>query len=73
VHRFGFSRTHFPWLPSRSSAHFLSSEYSIGAKWLELLKEIMPGMTRAAVIRDAAISGGVGQFAARNSVRSTAP
>jgi putative ABC transport system substrate-binding protein len=37
-------------------------EYSIGGKWLELLKEIAPGMRRAAVIRDAALTAGGGQL-----------
>jgi putative tryptophan/tyrosine transport system substrate-binding protein len=54
--------------PGGNATGFLSFEYSIGAKWLELLKEIMPGMTRAAVIRDPAISAGLGQFAAIQAV-----
>ncbi|HEX2462119.1 MAG TPA: ABC transporter substrate-binding protein [Vicinamibacterales bacterium] len=54
--------------PGGNATGFLSFEYSIGAKWLELLKEIMPGMTRAAVIRDPASSGGLGQFAAIQAV-----
>ena len=37
-------------------------EFSFGGKWLELLKQIAPGVTRVAVFRDAAISAGVGQF-----------
>ena len=37
-------------------------EYSISGKWLALLKEIAPGMTRAAVIRDAALTAGGGQL-----------
>jgi putative ABC transport system substrate-binding protein len=53
---------------ARPGTGFLSFEYSIGAKWLELLKEIVPGMTRAAVIRDPAISAGLGQFAAIQAV-----
>jgi len=43
-------------------------EYSIGGKWLELLKEIAPGMTRAAVIRDAALTAGGGKLGAIQSV-----
>jgi putative ABC transport system substrate-binding protein len=54
--------------PGGNATGFLSFEYSIGAKWLELLKEVMPGMTRAAVIRDPAISAGLGQFAAIQAV-----
>ena len=43
-------------------------EYSIGGKWLELLKQIAPGVTRAAVLRDPAIASGIGQFGAIQSV-----
>jgi ABC transporter substrate binding protein len=39
-------------------------EYSISGKWLELLKEIAPGVTRAAVLRDPAVASGIGQFGA---------
>ena len=38
-------------------------EYSLSGKWLELLKEIAPGVTRAAVLRDPAESAGTGQWA----------
>ena len=38
-------------------------EYGVGAKWLELLKEIAPRVTRAAILRDASIPQGIGQFA----------
>ena len=44
------------------------AEYSIGGKWLELLKEIAPRVTRAAVLRDAALAVGTGQFGAIQSV-----
>ena len=37
-------------------------EYSMSGKWLELLKQIAPGVTRAAVLRDPAIAAGTGQF-----------
>jgi len=47
---------------------FTIFEYSISAKWLELLKEIAPRVTRAAVIRDAAIATGTGQWGALQSV-----
>ena len=40
----------------------------MSGKWLELLKEIAPGVTRVAVIRDPAIAAGIGQFAAIQSV-----
>jgi putative tryptophan/tyrosine transport system substrate-binding protein len=38
-------------------------EYTLSGKWLELLKEIAPGVTRAAVLRDAGVASGVGQYA----------
>ncbi len=46
--------------PGGNATGFLSFEYGMSGKWLELLKQIAPGVTRAAVIRDAAISAGVG-------------
>jgi ABC-type uncharacterized transport system substrate-binding protein len=43
-------------------------EYGLSGKWLELLKEIAPGVTRAAVLRDPALPAGIGQFAIIQSV-----
>jgi ABC-type uncharacterized transport system substrate-binding protein len=43
-------------------------EYAIAAKWLELLREVAPRVSRAAVLRDPTISSGVGQFAAIQAV-----
>jgi ABC-type uncharacterized transport system substrate-binding protein len=43
-------------------------EYGMSGKWLELLKQIAPGMTQAAVLRDPSLTAGVGQFAAIQSV-----
>ena len=43
-------------------------EYSLSGKWLELLKQIAPGVTRAAVLRDPTITAGIGQFAVIQSV-----
>ena len=43
-------------------------EFSMSGKWLELLKQIAPGVTRVAVIRDPSIPAGIGQFAAIQSV-----
>ena len=43
-------------------------EYGLSGKWLELLKEIAPSVTRAAVLRDPAVSAGIGQFGAIQSV-----
>ena len=56
--------------PGGNATGFINFEYGIGAKWLELLKEIAPGVTRAAVIRDPAISAGIGLFGA---IQSAAP
>jgi putative ABC transport system substrate-binding protein len=49
--------------PGSNATGFLLYEYSISAKWLELLKEIAPGVTRVAVLRDPATAAGIGQFA----------
>ena len=54
--------------PGGNTTGFISFEYAIGAKWLELLKEIAPNVTRAAVLRDPTISSGIGQFAAIQAV-----
>jgi putative ABC transport system substrate-binding protein len=54
--------------PGGNATGFILFEYSLGGKWLELLKQIAPGVTRAAVIRDAALSSGTGQFGAVQSV-----
>jgi putative ABC transport system substrate-binding protein len=54
--------------PGGNSTGFTVFEYGISAKWLELLKELAPNLTRAAVIRDAAIAAGIGQFAAIQTV-----
>ena len=54
--------------PGANATGFLLYEYGTSGKWLELLKEIAPGVTRVAVIRDAAIAAGIGQLAAIQSV-----
>ena len=54
--------------PGGNATGFSSSEYGISGKWLELLKQIAPGITRAVVVRDPAISGGIGSFGAIQSV-----
>jgi len=54
--------------PGGSTTGFTPFEYGMGGKWLELLKQIAPGMTQAAVLRDPSITAGVGQFAAIQSV-----
>ena len=54
--------------PGGNATGFLLYEYSLGGKWLELLKQIAPTVTRAAVLRDAATPSGTGQFAAIQAV-----
>jgi ABC-type uncharacterized transport system substrate-binding protein len=54
--------------PGGNTTGFTLFEYSISGKWLELLKQLAPGMTRAAVIRDPSITSGTGQFAAIQAV-----
>jgi len=54
--------------PGGNATGFVLFEYGMGAKWLELLKEIAPNVTRVAVLRDSAIAAGTGQFGAIQSV-----
>ena len=54
--------------PGRNATGFTPFEYSLAGKWLELLKEIAPRVTRASVIRDPTISTGLGQFAAIQAI-----
>ena len=54
--------------PGGNVTGFTSFEYGMGGKWLELLKQIAPGVKRAAVIRDPAITAGIGQWGAINAV-----
>jgi putative ABC transport system substrate-binding protein len=54
--------------PGGNATGFLLFEYDLSAKWLELLKEIAPGVTRAAVLRDPSNITGIGQFAVIQSV-----
>jgi putative ABC transport system substrate-binding protein len=54
--------------PGGNSTGFTVFEYGISAKWLELLKQIAPKTTRAAVVRDIAVATGIGQFGAVQSV-----
>jgi putative ABC transport system substrate-binding protein len=56
--------------PGGNATGFISLEYGLSAKWMELLKEIAPGTTRAAVLRDPTITAGIGQFAA---IQTAAP
>jgi putative ABC transport system substrate-binding protein len=54
--------------PGGNATGFMMFEYDLSAKWLELLKQIAPTVTRAAVLRDAAVAAGIGQFAVIQSV-----
>jgi putative ABC transport system substrate-binding protein len=54
--------------PGGNATGFVQFEYGISGKWLELLKEIAPGVTRVAVLRDPAIAAGQGQVAAIQAV-----
>jgi putative tryptophan/tyrosine transport system substrate-binding protein len=57
--------------PGGNATGFMSFEYSMGGKWLELLKEIAPSVTRVAVLRDATQGTGSSQFAAIQAVAPT--
>jgi putative ABC transport system substrate-binding protein len=54
--------------PGGNATGFLLFEYSLGGKWLELLKQIVPGVTRVALLRDPASPSGIGQFGAIQAV-----
>jgi len=56
--------------PGGNATGFIQFEYGISGKWLELLKEVSPRVTRVAVVRDPAISSGLGQWGA---IQSAAP
>ena len=54
--------------PGGNATGFLMFEYGLGGKWLELLKQIAPGVKRVAVLRDPGIASGIGQFGAMQAV-----
>jgi putative ABC transport system substrate-binding protein len=54
--------------PGGNATGFMSTEFSMGGKWLELLKQTAPDVTRVAVLRDATQGSGTSQFAAIQSV-----
>jgi putative ABC transport system substrate-binding protein len=56
--------------PGGNTTGFLSAEFGFSGKWLELLKEIAPMVTRVAVIRDSAIASQIGMF---GGIQSVAP
>ena len=57
--------------PGGNATGFAIFEYSMTGKYLEFLKEIAPGVTRAAVLRDHSLTSGTGQFAAIQAVASS--
>jgi putative ABC transport system substrate-binding protein len=54
--------------PGGNATGFMMFEYNLSGKWLELLKEIVPGLTRAAVIWDPSQTAAIGQFAVIQAV-----
>jgi putative ABC transport system substrate-binding protein len=54
--------------PGGNTTGFIQFEYTLSGKWLELIKQIVPGVTRVAVLRDPAVTSGIGQFAVIQSV-----
>jgi putative ABC transport system substrate-binding protein len=54
--------------PGGNATGFLQFEYTLSGKWLELLKQIAPDVTRVAVLRDSTIVAGIGQLAVIQSV-----
>ena len=57
--------------PGGNATGFSALEYSSGSKWVELLKEIAPGVARVAIVRDPAISAGIGLFGAIQSAAAS--
>ena len=53
--------------PGGNATGFIFFDYSLSTKWVELLKEIAPGVKRAAVLRDPVIASGIGQWGAISS------
>ena len=54
--------------PGGNASGFMQFEYSLSGKWLELLKQMAPNVTRAAILWDPTIPAGIGQFAVIQSV-----
>src|SRR5215212_6064641 len=57
--------------PGGNITGFMVLEYGMGAKWLELLKEVEPGVTRVAVLRDPKVASGSGQLGAIQAAASS--
>jgi putative tryptophan/tyrosine transport system substrate-binding protein len=58
--------------PGGNATGFMQFEYGLSGKWLELLKQIVPSLTRAMVLWDPALTAGIGQFAIIQSVATSA-
>jgi len=56
--------------PGGNATGFMSTEFSVGGKWLELLKQTAPGVTRAAVLRDTTQGSGTSLF---DAIQAVAP
>jgi putative tryptophan/tyrosine transport system substrate-binding protein len=54
--------------PGGNATGFMLFDYDLSAKWLELLKQIAPSVTRAVILRDSTLPTGIGQFAVIQSV-----
>jgi putative tryptophan/tyrosine transport system substrate-binding protein len=59
--------------PGGNATGFTAFEYSVSGKWLGLLRELVPDLTRVAVIREPSNSAGIGQFAAIQALASSSP
>jgi putative ABC transport system substrate-binding protein len=59
--------------PGGNMTGFTVFDYSISGKWLELLKELAPGIKRVAVVRDPSIAAGIGQFAVIQALAASSP
>jgi putative ABC transport system substrate-binding protein len=57
--------------PGGNTTGFTAFEYSISGKWLELLKEFVPALGRAVVVREPSVASGIGQFAAIQAFASS--
>jgi putative ABC transport system substrate-binding protein len=57
--------------PGGNVTGYMQFDYSLSAKWLEMLKQVLPTLKRAGVIRDATITSGIGQFAVIELIASS--
>jgi putative ABC transport system substrate-binding protein len=57
--------------PGGNATGFMQFDYSLSAKWLEILKQVAPATTRAGIVRDATVTSGIGQFAVIQSVANS--